>query len=489
MKPTLFGKLFLAIFLGMLATLGAMAFSAQWSFRQGFEDYLQKVEEQRMADLAGRLEQDYGYHGSWDFLRDNPEYWFALLNRASGHGHPPPHHFEPPPEFPFADAGRPPPPHREHPPGPPGELFQHGHLRVLDAERRQLVGPPPGGIEPGSREILHPIAHHGATVGWIGFLPDLFAADRLEAAFIRQNTRAHYAILGLTLGVSLLLSLVLARQLLKPVRRLADGAKILASGRYDIQIPLSGRDELGQLASDFNLLARALQRHEQTRRQWVADTSHELRTPLAILRSEVEALLDGIREPTPERLRSLHAEILGLGKLVDDLHELSIHDLGALNYRMEKLDLAELAVDIAGGFTPRFQANNIQFISPPPSIQIIRISGDAWRLRQLLRNLLENSLRYTDADGTCQLEIHRTDTLAVVDIRDSAPGVADDALERLCERFFRADKSRSRALGGTGLGLAIAKSIVDAHGGRLEARHSPLGGVWMRVELPLPPTP
>jgi two-component system sensor histidine kinase BaeS len=510
MRLNIFTKLFLVLFLSLLLILAAAMASVQWSFRRGFDGYLEQVDIRRMDRLADLLASAYEAEGGWEFLRDNQERWFAILREArdragerpgppgpAGPEHPPPDlgppplpgpGFPEPPPPPGADFGGPPPRHGPHPRGPPGRfgLFRNGHLRVLDDSKALVVGPPFGlAPEELAREILRPIRAGSATVGWLGFSrhPGTFG-DELEAAFIRENTRANVLILLLVLLAALAASLLLARLFLGPIRRLAAGARDLAAGRYDVEIPASGGDELGRLAQDFNALARTLQRNEEARRQWVADTSHEMRTPLAVLRSEVEALLDGVRQPTPERLKSLHAEILGMGKLVDDLYELSVYDLGAIRFRMETLDLAELARETADSFRPRFEAAGLRLEEAFSANPGVEITGDASRLRQLLGNLLENSLRYTDAGGLCRLAVRKAGGQAVLDVEDSAPGVPDEALGRLFERFFRTDKSRSRARGGAGLGLAICRNIAEAHGGVLTAAHSPLGGLRVRLELP-----
>lgn len=267
--------------------------------------------------------------------------------------------------------------------------------------------------------------------------------------------------MAFALLISLVGSLILARQFLLPIKR---------------------------LAADFNLLARTLAHNEQCRRQWVADTSHELRTPLAVLRSEVEALLDGVREPTPERLRSLHGEIMALSKLVDDLFELSLYDLGNLKYRMEPLNPVGIPAEVVSGFRSRFEAKNIALKPLNQHIAKITVLGDAQRLRQLFGNLLENRLRYTDAGGACEIAVRQAETMAMPEVSDSAPAVPESACTQLFERFYRVDSSRSRRLGGAGLGLAICRNIVEAHGGGIRAQVSHLGGLSVRVELPLLPS-
>ena len=301
------------------------------------------------------------------------------------------------------------------------------------------------------------------------------------------TTGSTYALIALlTLLISALASLLLARRLLRPIRRIAAAAKDLGAGRYATRIQADRNDELGRLAGDFNHLAAALERNEQARRRWVADISHELRTPLAILRGEIEALLDGVRQPSPDRLQSLHGEVLGLGKLVDDLYELALSDLGALDYQRETLDLAEIIDETVESFGSRFAAKGLQLINrvqgPLP------LTGDHRRLQQLFTNLLENSRRYTDPGGRLEITLDadagEADGCYHLLLQDTAPGVPDQALPQLFERLYRVDKSRSRDLGGAGLGLAICRNIVAAHGGHIEAADSTLGGLALRIRLP-----
>lgn len=490
MKLNIFGKLFLGSFLTTLILVVAVMASVRWSFLRGFEEYLFKVQENRLDRFASLLAQQYQQHGSWSFLSNDESYWIELLQQGSGVDSEGEERPLPPPELEFgAGPGlfMPPPQGHPHPPPRVG-LLRDGHVWVLDTDRVQVAGPP-FPLRDVAEASLRPIVLNHATVGWLGFRPHPHARplrdDRIKDAFIEQQSRTGYVIMAFALAISLLGSWVLARQFLSPIRRLAAGANALRAGRYETEVAVTGDDELGGLATDFNLLARTLFRNEQSRRQWVADTSHELRTPLAVLRSEVEALQDGIREPTPERLNSLHGEIMALSKMVDDLFELSLYDLGSLKYRMEPLSPADIVEDVASGFQGRFEERGIDLRRSYSDLPKIAVMGDSHRLRQLFGNLLENSLRYTYAGGICEIAVSKTDTLAVLEFRDSAPGVPGESCERLFERFFRADSSRSRSLGGAGLGLAICRNIVEAHGGGIRAQASHLGGLRVRVELPL----
>ncbi|HDP1360681.1 TPA: two-component system sensor histidine kinase BaeA, partial [Klebsiella pneumoniae] len=197
---------------------------------------------------------------------------------------------------------------------------------------------------------------------------------------------------------------------------------------------------LGRLAQDFNQLASTLERNQQMRRDLMADISHELRTPLAVLRGELEAIQDGVRRFTPESIPSLQAEVATLTKLVDDLHQLSMSDEGALAYQKTSLDIITLLEVAAGAFRERFASRQLSIqVSLPEQAMIF---GDRDRLMQLFNNLLENSLRYTDSGGSLHITARRSGQMLVIDFADSAPGVSDEQLARLCERFYRAEGSR-----------------------------------------------
>ena len=243
-------------------------------------------------------------------------------------------------------------------------------------------------------------------------------------------------------------------------------------------------DELGRLAEDFNRLAVTLERNEQLRRAFMADISHELRTPLAVLRGELEAIEDGVRPMSPESVKSLQGEVATLGKLVDDLYELSLADVGALTYRKTALDLAEPLTQALEGFRERLVERRIALETVLPPAGTLTVLADPDRLRQLFNNLLENTVRYTDPGGRLRVEARCERGRVRIDFQDSAPGVPEELLPRLFERLFRVEGSRSRAGGGAGLGLAICRSIVQAHDGEIDARPSPLGGVWVHVSLP-----
>jgi two-component system sensor histidine kinase BaeS len=329
------------------------------------------------------------------------------------------------------------------------------------------------------------VTHKGETVGYLGLLPPRHFLNPQQLQFLsRQKLSLVLAGTGMVL-VAVIFSLPLANRLVRPIRAMAAATHHVASGKYAVRVPVSSSDELGQLARDFNAMAHTLEKNEKERRQWVADISHELRTPLAVLRGEVEALLDGIRPVTRDTIRSLHAEVLRLHRLVDDLYQLSISDLGALAYRKEDLDLGGVLRDSIDHYRAEFSRKGITLEVNLPEGLEMPIFGDPERLSQLFGNLLDNTLKYTDEGGILVIRLEYRRGQAMAEFEDSAPGVPEAELGRLFERLYRLEGPRGKASGGAGLGLAICRNIVEAHEGAISAHPSPLGGVLIRVTLPV----
>ena len=211
--------------------------------------------------------------------------------------------------------------------------------------------------------------------------------------------------------------------------------------------------------------------------------SHELRTPVSILKGELEAMVDGVRPLDQQQLGSLRAEVERLAKLIEDLFQLSLADLGGLRYEFWPLDFAALVSRVCGDYERRFGEQGLRLVQDLPDVCELR--GDAQRLEQLLRNLLENSLAYTDSPGEVHVGLRCEDGLARLLLRDTAPGVEAQLCEQLFDPLYRQDSSRNRRSAGAGLGLAIARAVVDAHDGKIRATPSDIGGLAVEVELPL----
>ncbi|MCX7071900.1 MAG: sensor histidine kinase efflux regulator BaeS [Gammaproteobacteria bacterium] len=487
-KPGITAKLFLAILASSVLVAVAMGLASRLTFNRGFLGYLNDQGVERMEALLPVLAATWQQQGGWHCFKDNPRQWFRLLRpggpgrisstdadceRADDRERPPP----PPPAATTAAA---------RPPAPPESDLTGVNLRLalLDEQRGFIAGNPQIGTRVGEGALLRPVQVDGRTVGWVALVPFQNVSTAAAQRFAEQQLWASWVIGGLTIALAAAVAMLLARRFIAPLTRIARGTHALAAGQYDTRIDAGSGDELGQLAEDFNRLALALQRNEGLRRAFIADVSHELRTPLAVLRGELEALEDGVRAVTPASIRSLQAETAILGKLVDDLYELSLADVGALRYRMAALDVAELLRETVQPWHERYKARGLALELALPDAPL-RVIADEGRLGQLFGNLLENSLRYTDAGGRLRISATIADAVLLLRFDDSAPGVADEALAKLFDRFYRVESSRNRSTGGAGLGLAISLKIAEAHGGSLQAAASPLGGLRVELRLPL----
>ncbi len=490
MKLNLTTKFFLNFLLAIGMVVISMVYLIQYSFNRGFLNYVNTMEEKELGTLAESLEKAYGETGDWDFVHDNPRILNNFLMDAMPEGSHSRRSFGASrPGGPGRPQGRPPggpPPGRgmaNRPPPhdvPEGRMpFRH-RIVLMDCDGKTLFGPPD---HPDHMKTIE-LRYDHKTVGSLGLIPQLHLTENLQLRFVKAQKRAFFIIAFLTACVAALLSLPLARQMVKRIKALATGTHRLTAGHYDTRLPVGTKDELGQLVRDFNTLADTLEHNENMRKQLVGDVSHELRTPLAVLRGEIEALQDNIRPATPEALGSLHAEVMQLERLVGDLFQLSLSDMGALTYLKENLDMATLMDEAVASFKSRFAEKAISLVLNRPPEEKFMLFGDPGRLQQLFENLLSNTLKYTDPGGEVHIQLERTEQMLTITWQDSAPSVGPDEIERLFDRLYRVESSRNRALGGAGLGLAICKKIVEAHGGTISAEPSGLGGVLFKIEMP-----
>ncbi len=472
MKIGIAHRLFFSILVAASLAVLCIFLIMQWNINRGFMQYLKALDQGIQQQLAGILEQEYAGHGNWDFMRDAPMPWIMRLMVEGPDGDIAPERFKK-----TDQRGDVPP----FPPPPPGRHHRPPRFIVLNAERKPVLGSP---IE--AEDInFTAIVHDGKTVGYVGILSPKHFLSPPQFEFLKQQKSALVLAASGMVLVVVIFSLPLANRLVRPIKAVAAATHDLASGKYATRVSISSSDELGQLARNFNALALTLEKNEKARRQWVADISHELRTPLSVLRGEIEALMEGIRNTTPESIRSLHAEVMRLHRLVDDLYQLALSDLGTLAYHKEELNLLELLRDSIESYRAEFIRKGITLTFDASQESGLTVFADRERLYQLFGNLLDNSLKYTDAGGELAVRLACLNSQAEVEFRDSAPAVSESDLARLFDRLYRVEGSRNRASGGAGLGLAICKNIVEAHDGTIAAYPSPLGGVMIVVAIPV----
>jgi signal transduction histidine kinase len=304
-----------------------------------------------------------------------------------------------------------------------------------------------------------------------------------EARFLGDMRRAIWFAAVIGLGIATVAGTVTARQITAPLQDLALRARRIGRGDLSPEAPVTGQDEIAEVARTFNAMAADLQRADESRRELLADVAHELGTPLAVLQANLEGMLDGVIEATPARLSSLHAQTAVLTRLVRDLRDLALLREGALRLDRQPVNLGVLVRDVAESARPEAAAKGITVTVNGPDH--LTVFADPERVVQVLHNLLSNALRHTDRGGTVHLAVAPDEQGGQVELSDSGTGIPAADLPFVFDRFHRVDRSRSRATGGAGLGLAIVKQLVETQGGHVWARSRLGTGSTFGFALPL----
>jgi len=450
----------------VLALGGLMA----WQLRNGFGEYLAARDVQHFERFVGIVEARLGRGGGASDLIAGRIDMRGLLDELNPR--------------PAGPPGMP-------PPGRARDAFPD-RIQVVAPDGTVLLGPTRIDRIDSGPMVERPVHANGQVVALARMRPAPTVRTGAEARFLHDQY-ALMAAAGLGLIVLALVTAAwLARHWTRPLAAVQDATQRLAQGELTVRLPdgpaLAGRsDEIGDVVRNVNRMAEGLQQLEGARRRWLADISHELRTPLTVLRGDIEALHDGVRPLRPEAIAVLHEEVLRLNRLVDDLHLLAMSDLQTLPCHMADDDAVALVRRLQGRHAARARAAGLDLtLDLPGGMAALPVRWDAGRIEQLLANLLENSLRYTQAPGQVRLRLEQAgDTVRMV-VDDSAPGVPAGQMPQLFEPLYRGDAARSGGPGGSGLGLAICQVIAQAHGGHLVASASALGGLCLTLDLPQP---
>lgn len=528
-RVTIALKLFLAVLFTVLLITTVSLFVSQWTMQKNFSRYVTQVEMQKLDHLNNNLAEIYQVYGSWakaienSLTRLDPDmseerkHRFATLwllkqyeiaqrqndliknpalfqNRI--HQQLPtidrfmPSHFDPfarPPEQPRSqksstdnDQANPSQPSKQQRRWIiplPDRLGYGNRLSLHDADKSLVMGDATPEVP------LQEIIVDQKVVGYLGLRPAINVDDALSINFFSNQQRYLLLIYSLSILASLVVALLLANTFRKPIHRLLHAAQELSRGNYQHHVEVQSNDELGDLSNVINQLARILDQHEQSRRQWVADTSHELKTPLSVLQAQIEAMQDGVRKATPEHLARMQQQVMSLKKLTQDLADLAQADAQQLSCYFSQIQPWQLVLNEVVNFSSQFEQKKLKVTVDDDNAESIYLTSDPDRLRQIIVNLLSNAVRYTEAEG--QIHIHRevNNHEWILHIDDSPLGVSDEQLAQLGQRFYRVDDSRTRSTGGTGLGLALSKQIAQILGGDLQFSHSPLGGLRCTVRL------
>lgn len=283
--------------------------------------------------------------------------------------------------------------------------------------------------------------------------------------------------------ISILTISILTRRITGPLIDLTTAAKRVESGDYHIRVEPKGRDEISELSHSFNSMITAIESNNRWRKQIIADSAHELRTPVTLIQGNLELMLEGIYKIERENLESIYQETQNLSNLIKDLQELSSAESGGITLHKRELPFTEFIESVTSSFKPELLKRSISLTVDNRS-GVERYNGDESSLRRVFTNVLSNAVKYSSDHSSITIEIKKIDNRLDILIGDNGPGIPEEDLERVFERFYRTDQSRNSHTGGRGLGLAISRELVKLHNGRIYAEKSQ-SGARIRIELPL----
>ena len=478
----IFPKFFLSYWLSFCAVTLMIFAVGTYTFERDLFRFVTRIETAQLQTFASEIEDYYAEVQTWDFLREDPRMADLILRQRRSFDENLiilPNVVNERRRFRFSFNKN-------------QDIERPGRLYLLDENLEIVIGNKdiideisandPLEMVLNDRFILSPINFENEQIGTLALIISERLYEEIDLAFARSNnqTLRFSAIAGLLFAA--IISLVLTMNITGPIRKLGRGTRSLISGEFKTRVSIQNRDELGKLSRDFNILAKTLDKNSESQKQWLADISHELRTPIAILKSELEAVEDGIREFDKETLQSLTHEVKRINNLVNDLYELTLADLGAMKYQMREMNIGSCLKEVIESYRDRLESSEIEIK------ELIDTEGaflgDSYRLEQLFTNLIENTLRYTDSPGKLEIQLKENKEDILITFSDSEPGVDPDVMDKVFDRFFREELSRSREKGGAGLGLAICHEIVEAHSGKIKATKSEHGGLSIEISLP-----
>ena len=331
-----------------------------------------------------------------------------------------------------------------------------------------------------------PLGHRGAAITVMRASPSRGSLGRISATLgFLQSVWWQFLLAGAIAAViALVLARWLARGMTQPLRDMALAARRMQTGDYTTRVTTTSRDEVGQLAAAFNRMSQELEHLEASRRDLVANVSHELKTPITAIRAHLENLLDGVEQPDPKTLQVMLTQSERLGRLVEQLLDLSKLESGEVALHREEMPLAPVVSQVMSEIDVARSDRGVHLEQDLPD-DLPTVDADRERVHQVLFNLVDNAVRFTPSGGEVRIEAHRHNGSVQVRVADTGSGIPPEHLPRLFERFYRVDSARAREDGGTGIGLAIARSVVEAHGGHLEAQSELGKGSVFTFDLPV----
>lgn len=337
----------------------------------------------------------------------------------------------------------------------------------------------------GSDQQVQPIMSGDRILGTLYLSTDVLAQAGVSSVLSLSSAINQFLLLGgaLALIAALIITLFLSRRLSAPIHALTLATRHVGAGDFTAKVKPAGNDEVGELVMNFNSMSAELSRAEERRRNLISDVAHELRTPVSDVQSYLEAIHDGLMQPTQSNLDSIYEDILLLSRLINDLQLLALADAGELNLVYQPDNVARVITSAAALVQPRVNDKKISLkLDLPDQFPVLEI--DSQRISQVLSNLLDNAIRHTSQGGEITIAAQEHDGHVEISVSDNGEGIPPEELTNIFERFYRVDKSRAKGTGGNGLGLTITKRLVEAHGGRIEVQSEPQKGSRFSFTIP-----
>jgi signal transduction histidine kinase len=438
-------RLIMAFTAVILVTIGVVMFFVNQATQEEIRQFEERADQMRISRMEAELSRFYFVQRDWEGIQTFIEQW--------------------------------------------GNLYER---RIVLTDTRGVVvadsqGELAGNYNPASSGRPLSAFWQPGTIGTLYVTPKSSSELGFESLQILFRTIGLYFLWGglIAVAIALIITYFMSRRILAPVKALTQAAKRLGSGDFTQRVQVKDKSELAELADTFNSMANDLERAEQLRQNMVADIAHELRTPLSNIKGYLEATRDGVVKPDIDTLRKLDEEATLLSRLVDDLQELSLAEANELKLVYHPEDITDLIKQTVATTQAKAMAKEIsistELVDGLPPVNI-----DSHRIGQVLRNLLENAVTHTATGGAITVEARNQDDLVEVSVTDNGEGIPAEELPNIFERFYRVDKSRTRATGGSGLGLTIARRLVEAHGGELTVQSEPGKGSRFTFTIPLP---
>lgn len=490
-------KLFLFLFSFSLILVTVLVLLIQWSIDKGMVEYVISKEVDTLQPVLIQLTDEYKVDNNWDFITGEHRGFHQLISQQltdsdfdADKGRPFDNNGKSKPPLKHNPAKKRPPPHRDDfidsPPRPPkGEA----HYALLDINEAIIAG----SYLPTLMYRKIAIKVDNEVVGFFAISKRNQLTQDYEVDFIEQQQQYLWLIAVLVMSLVALVTFPIARHIVEPIKLITRGMHKLTQGDYKQSIQVNRKDELSELSRDFNELSLTLAKNESARKRWLANISHELRTPVAILRGELEAMLDKVRPLTHENIASAHDEVKHLQSLINDLNQLTSTDIGGMGYRKQHENLVTLLQNESGKYRSYLSSAGIT-LELELGTSNINIYADKTRLYQLFENIINNCIKYSNANKfkvsittnklAENLAANNKGTVTIT-LEDNGIGVEAQYLSHLFEYLYRVEDSRNRETGGFGLGLSICQHIVIAHQGEISAEKSDLGGLSVIITLPI----